>query len=240
MKKVLNLYKLVGMTPLEVLNKFRAKNSEYKDVKMAYAGRLDPMAEGVLVVVVGDENKKINSYMGMDKEYEAEVLIGFKSDSYDLLGVAWKAKEELDYEDKIKGMKGKMKQELPAYSSYKIKGKPMFWYARNNILPKKMPVNNIEIKKIDFEGSRGVKGGVLLKKILKKIDLVKGDFRQEKIKTKWVRLLKEGDKYKIVKFNVRCSSGTYIRSIANDLGGVLFSLVRTKVGRYGFEKSIKI
>jgi tRNA U55 pseudouridine synthase TruB len=51
MENVLKLYKNVGETPLECLERFRVENSEYKDVPMTYAGRLDPMAEGVLIVL---------------------------------------------------------------------------------------------------------------------------------------------------------------------------------------------
>ena len=58
MKKVLIFNKKEGETPLEVLDKFRAKNKIYQDIKMTYAGRLDPMASGILLVVAGEEIKK--------------------------------------------------------------------------------------------------------------------------------------------------------------------------------------
>ena len=61
-KKVLNLYKPQGVTPLELIDRFRQKHPEYKDEKLGYAGRLDPMAEGILLVLVGDENKKRKTY----------------------------------------------------------------------------------------------------------------------------------------------------------------------------------
>jgi tRNA U55 pseudouridine synthase TruB len=79
----------------------------------------------------------------------------------------------------------------------------------------------------------------LLKVINKKIDLVKGDFRQEKIKTAWQKVLeKSAGKYPVIKIKVSCSSGTYIRSLASELGkklktgAVLSSLKRTKVGGF--------
>ena len=74
MKNVINLYKPVGLSPLQVIEKFRLKHREYGKVKLGYAGRLDPMAEGVLMVLVGDENKKIRDYLKFDKEYRAEIL----------------------------------------------------------------------------------------------------------------------------------------------------------------------
>ena len=58
MKKILKLYKKEGETPLEAIERFRRKNPEYRNEKMTYAGRLDPMAEGVLLVLAGNECKK--------------------------------------------------------------------------------------------------------------------------------------------------------------------------------------
>ena len=55
MKKVINLYKPVGLTPLQALNIFKKTNSPYKSKKISYPGRLDPMAEGVLILLVDDE-----------------------------------------------------------------------------------------------------------------------------------------------------------------------------------------
>ena len=54
MKQVLNIYKKAGETPLEAINRFRAANPEYRNVKITYAGRLDPLAEGVLILLAGD------------------------------------------------------------------------------------------------------------------------------------------------------------------------------------------
>ena len=58
MKKILTLYKKLGETPLECLNRFKKAHSEYEKIPMTYAGRLDPMAEGVLLVLAGDKAKK--------------------------------------------------------------------------------------------------------------------------------------------------------------------------------------
>ena len=56
-KKIILLNKKEGETPLEALEKFRLTNKKYKDVKMTYAGRLDPMATGLLLVLAGEETK---------------------------------------------------------------------------------------------------------------------------------------------------------------------------------------
>jgi tRNA U55 pseudouridine synthase TruB len=73
---------------LEVLENFKEENPKYKEIKFAYAGRLDPMAEGQLLILVGDTCKERDKYLNLDKEYEFEILLGLKSDTKDLLGLA--------------------------------------------------------------------------------------------------------------------------------------------------------
>ena len=87
MKNVLNLYKQVGITPLQLIKKFVRSNPEYKDEKLGYAGRLDPMAEGVMIILVGDENKKREKYLDLNKKYEVGILFGVSTDTHDVLGL---------------------------------------------------------------------------------------------------------------------------------------------------------
>src|SRR3989338_8981283 len=84
--ELLQLYKNLGETPLECLHRFKAEHSEYIDTKMTYLGRLDPMAEGLLLVLAGNTKDK-EKYLSLDKTYEFEVLWGFESDTYDILGL---------------------------------------------------------------------------------------------------------------------------------------------------------
>ena len=84
--KVLNLYKKIGETPLERIKRFKADNPEYAMLKMSYAGRLDPMAEGVLLVLVDGENKNREKYLNFSKEYEADIIFGIGTDTHDVLG----------------------------------------------------------------------------------------------------------------------------------------------------------
>ena len=249
MKSVLNLYKKVGQTPLEVIKKVKEKYPHYKRMKMGYAGRLDPIAEGVLIVLLGDENKKIGEYMGFDKEYRAEILLGFSSDSHDILGIANKGKNiELDIKElkkKIKSFKGKYEQKIPKYSSYKIEGKPMFYYARKGLDVQEIK-KNVLIKKIEINFIYKISNKKLLKIIINKMNNVNGDFRQPDILDNWNNLLKEENKYFVVDLNIECSSGTYIRAIAEDLGnriscgGLLLSLKRIRVRKFFIRDSIRI
>ena len=80
------LEKAVGETPLSCAEVFRAQHPELEGVSMAYAGRLDPMASGKLLVLLGEECKNQTAYHGLDKEYEFSVLLGIGSDSHDVLG----------------------------------------------------------------------------------------------------------------------------------------------------------
>ncbi len=80
-------YKNIGETPLEALERFRKDKPEYAHVPMTYAGRLDPLAEGLLILLAGDECMKKDDYTALPKEYEVEVLFGFATDTYDVLGM---------------------------------------------------------------------------------------------------------------------------------------------------------
>ena len=77
MKNIINIYKKAGETPLEAINRLRSRRPEYQDVKITYAGRLDPLAEGVLILLAGDAVYEKEKYLKLDKEYEAEILFGF-------------------------------------------------------------------------------------------------------------------------------------------------------------------
>lgn len=248
---MINIYKPVGVSPLDVINLLKEKNLEYKDMPMTYAGRLDPLAEGVLILLSGDEVHKKEEYMKLDKEYEAEILFGFETDTYDILGipeVLWLTIVPKEVEKRIKNLVGEISLSLPPYSSYKINGKPLFMWAREDRLNEiEIPmrtttVYNAEVIDSLPAGRYGYEIGSkeLFKRITDKVNLVKGDFRQEEVLKSWEEVSKDEGKYLIVKAKFNVSSGTYIRSIAHSLGGVLFSLKRTKVGGFDIKDSIKI
>ncbi len=80
-------YKKLGETPLECLERARIEQNIDLSIPMTYAGRLDPMAEGLMILLAGEECKNKDKYLGFDKTYEFEVLVGFETDTYDLLGL---------------------------------------------------------------------------------------------------------------------------------------------------------
>ena len=91
--KVINVYKKAGQTPLDCINTLKNDNPDLKFVPMTYAGRLDPLAEGVLLILTGDECLKKDEYLSLSKEYEVDILFGFKTDTYDVMGLINKPKE---------------------------------------------------------------------------------------------------------------------------------------------------
>ena len=75
----ISLNKPISMTPLQAIKVFQKQNPIYKNTKIGYAGRLDPMAQGVLLLLINNENKKFNTYSKLDKEYIAEILLGIST-----------------------------------------------------------------------------------------------------------------------------------------------------------------
>ena len=249
MERVIILNKKEGETPLEALENFRKENPKYLNISMTYAGRLDPMASGVLLILTGEETKNKEKYLALEKEYEFKVLFGFSTDSYDILGKVTHSKvltnfrmRELENEIKknLKSFLGETIQKYPIYSSKTVNGKSLFVYARKN---KKVsiPTRKIFIKKLKLKKIIEIDNKKLLKNIERRIKKVKGDFRQDNILKIWKEELlvsKENKKFLIASFKIKCSSGTYVRVIANSLGNKIkipalaFSIKRTKIGKY--------
>lgn len=242
MDEVLNTFKPAGLTPLEAVKRFKKDNPDYKNVPITYAGRLDPLAEGVLVLLAGDKVHEKGRYLGLDKEYEAEILLGIKTDTFDILGIPYLSRGRPKISpSKLNKLEGKFTFSLPPYSSYKIKGKPLFWWAREGRLNEiKIPQRKTKIYDIKLLSSYSMDPKKLLKIISDKIDKVRGDFRQKEIKEAWEKFLGKEKTFDIFKIRVSCSSGTYIRSIANEIEGTILALKRTKVGDFGEKDSIKI
>ena len=87
LKGVFNIHKPLGISPLDTIKTLKENHPELKGEKMTYAGRLDPMAEGVLLILAGKTVYEKEKYLKLDKEYEGEILFGFETDTYDILGL---------------------------------------------------------------------------------------------------------------------------------------------------------
>jgi len=110
-----------------------------------------------------------------------------------------------------------------------------------------IPSSDVEINGVNVERIYKIDSGDLLKEIVRKVGLVDGDFRQSEIIKNWEGLLvNRKEKYFVVDVAISCSSGTYIRAIAEDFGGklgcggLLLDLLRTKVGRFSLVDSRRL
>jgi len=245
-EEVLTLYKNLGETPLECIERFRSENPKYKEVKMTYLGRLDPMAEGLLLVLAGNTKGK-DAYLASDKTYEFEVLWGFETDTYDVLGLVTEGDGQMPkrLEERMPSLldtiRNKKVQEYPPYSSRTVEGKPLFEWAREKRIEEiDIPEKGIKIFSIQHEDTRLISKEVLEKEIIRKIELVKGDFRQDEIIGRWqdvLRTIREAD-FLVSKFKASVSSGTYIRGLSHEMGkffemgAIAFWIKRTRVGEY--------
>jgi len=247
-KRIIILNKEEGETPLQALQNFRKSHKSYKDIKMTYAGRLDPMASGLLLILAGEETKNKEKYLNLDKEYEFEVLFGFSTDTYDILGKVLSSNILTnigikDLENKIKKnlkyFTGKYVQKYPIYSSKTVKGKQLFVYAREG-RQVELPEREVVVRKLKFLKLRKISSTRLLKDIEKRIKKVGGDFRQKEILKLWQqKLLRSKENFSIAEFKIKCSSGTYVRAVANSLGEKIgiptlaYSIKRKKIGKWG-------
>jgi tRNA pseudouridine55 synthase len=255
MNELLLLNKEVGETPLVCMNRFRLEHSEYQDVKMTYAGRLDPIASGLLLVLTGDKVHEKDDYLYLPKTYECTTLLGVATDTYDVLGIP---KSKNPFDDSVDGGRrsrlrevvteglesflGTFQQAYPPYSSKTVDGKQLHQIARSGDIDKVvLPEREVTVMSISLVEVRGVLG----RQITDIISRVTGDFRQEEILSTWNELLDTypEDLFNLATFTVVVSGGTYIRSIVNSLGeklgtgACILSLHRTKVGDFNVEKN---
>ena len=146
-----------GITSQGVVSKVKKILNEKK---VGHIGTLDPMAEGVLPILVGSYTK-ISIYLTQhDKTYIATIKFGIKTDTADSEGNIVEEKEvniknitKEDFNIILKSFLGESMQMPPKYSAIKINGKKLYEYARNNveveIMPRKITIYDIEALNID-------------------------------------------------------------------------------------------
>lgn len=171
--------------------------------RIGHAGTLDPLASGLLIVLVGrDETKQQDSFMKLAKEYEVTIELGKMSTTDDAEGrIADSAEVTEDAEAemivKVKKFIGEIQQTPPAYSAIHIDGERAYKLARRGETVE-MPKRTVTIHAIEI------------------------------LQYAWPML----------SLRVQCSHGTYIRSLARDLGGYVTVLRRTKIGDYDVTNAI--
>lgn len=146
--------KAPDMTSRDVIN---ILNKKFNTKSIGHTGTLDPIAEGVLVCLIGKYTKLTDILINHYKEYIASFKLGILTDTLDITGKILKeekinlTKEEI--QKTILSFKGTYNQEVPIYSAVKINGKKLYEYARNNeeiTLPKReVNIYDIELLNID-------------------------------------------------------------------------------------------
>lgn len=246
MKKVIPVYKPVGLTPLQAIQQYKKNFPEYQNQILSYAGRLDPMAKGLLLLLVGEENKNREQYLNLQKTYEFKVLLGIATDTYDILGHITNIKPpSQDIQQLItpilKNYKGPYIQAFPPYSSAPVNGKPLFYWAREGKLNEiKIPQKEITVSKLILQQVEMMHKTQLEKVIFQNLKKIKGDFRQESIIVSWQEFFLKSTtiNFPVASFNIVCSSGTYVRSIAHNIGkdlgsfGLALQIKRIKIGNF--------
>ncbi len=206
MNGVINVYKEAGFTSHDVVAKLRGI---VKQKKIGHTGTLDPQAEGVLPVCLGNATKLCGLLTEKEKTYRAVLLLGQTTDTQDTTGqVLTEAPVTVDEEtvrQAVLSFLGDYDQIPPMYSALKVNGKKLYELAR-------------EGKEIERQARR---------------------VRILEIEIHEIRLPE-------VTFSVTCSSGTYIRTLCQDIGeklgcgGCMKSLLRTKVDRFELKDAYKL
>jgi len=222
MEEIVVVDKPQGWTSHDVVAHYRKKLGLKK---IGHAGTLDPFATGVLILLVGNATKRFEEFKTFDKEYELVVEFGWATDTGDPEGktTAQLSPKEIDragiMEERVRqaleSFRGPYEQTVPAYSAVKLKGQPLYKYARRGEkveLPKRM-VTIKEIELLEFQNTRPDGSGG------------RDPTGRETA-------------YPRAKIRVVCSSGTYMRQLAVDLGdklevpAVAVELRRTRIGNY--------
>ena len=153
---ILLINKPTGITSHDVVDKIRRK---YEIKKVGHAGTLDPMATGLLIILLGRFTKRSNEFLNCDKAYEGTILLGVNTDTADKEGKITSEKKldekklDQEYLEKIfLSFMGESEQIPPMFSAKKINGKPLYKLARKGIVvkrePKKITITEIRITEI--------------------------------------------------------------------------------------------
>jgi tRNA pseudouridine55 synthase len=178
--------------------------------QIGHLGTLDPLATGVLVLLLGRATRLAQFYVGRRKRYDSTFRFGFATDTYDADGApqgldSAPVLDRAEIERLAAGRVGRFPQMPPPYSAKKIHGRPAHELAR-----KKKPV---ELKPVEIEVY---------------------EFRVNEVTGS------------LAKFSIECASGTYIRSLAHDMGAALgcgahlAEIVRTAVGEFTLDQATKL
>jgi tRNA pseudouridine55 synthase len=206
MEGIILFNKPKNYTSYQIVEFFKKRTKK----KVGHGGTLDPLAEGLLILGIGEYTKELNKFLKESiKTYIAEIVLGARSTTYDREGKITQTNADFTQTnaDKIEKILssfiGEIEQTPPPFSAVKIKGKPAYLLARKG----------------------------------KKVEL-----KPRKVKIYDIKILDYN--WPMLKIEVTSSSGTYIRSLANDIGeklgcgGYLNDLKRTKINEFKVEQAL--
>jgi tRNA pseudouridine55 synthase len=188
-------------------------------------------------------------YELLEKEYEFELLLGVETDTYDVLGIIQKYEVqsincEMEQIDHVLGSYvGTFEQSYPPYSSARVGGHPLFWWARAGRLDEiAIPTHAVTVYSAKLLRSYSIPLHVVVTSAKERINcLQRGDFRQQEVLDCWDRLdgaNPNNPQLPVFTCQIVCSSGTYIRSICHEIGqqlgcgAIAYRITRTRIGDY--------
>ena len=128
---ILNIDKPAGITSYDVVDVIKKL---FIGSKVGHTGTLDPVATGVLPILIGDATKLSDKLTAENKAYRVKMLLGVETNTFDITGKIVYAsivnKDEIYIRERIKRFIGVQKQTPPAFSAIKVEGKRAYEYAR--------------------------------------------------------------------------------------------------------------
>lgn len=223
MDGIINILKPQGMTSFDVVAYMRGL---LKTKKIGHTGTLDPDAVGVLPICTGIATKAIEFMMEKDKTYRAEMTLGISTDTLDWSGAILQTLDVSVSKEQIhtagKGFIGEYNQLPPMYSAIKKDGVKLYELARQGIDIERETrlVNIYSLEVLDVQNDLAY-------------------INSETDKNVPVRICR-------VLIEVKCSKGTFIRTLCEDIGKVLgvpahmSFLIRTQAGAYALEQAVTL
>lgn len=231
MDGILIIDKPEGFTSHDVVARLRRI---LKTKRVGHTGTLDPFATGVLVMLVGKATR-LAQFLDRDaKEYEAIIRFGFETDTGDRTGERRTTNDELrtfsddELENVLRDFRGEIEQTPPMYSAKKVDGKKLYELARKGVEVERRPVK-VTIYELET---------IEPQKTQRKTAT---EAKDEKLKAK-----NQEPKTEDCALRVVCSAGTYIRTLAEDIGrrleigAHLTELRRTRAGKFDLSKAVTL
>ncbi len=261
MSRIYPIYKQRTETPLEAIEHFRHDGICDPEGRLTYLGRLDPMAEGLLLVGENVTEGEREKYLCLDKTYRVLFMLGVETDTGDVLGkITSQKKVDMSLENiKIQAINIIEKFKLITEMEYhpfsskpiSVEGKqiPLFDATKKNHT-ENIPIKKVSITKADFLDIYSVDSSKIIEKIINDIKKVKGDFRQDEIISLWnmyVSFLLENkiEQITMIEVEISCSSGTYMRNLAHIISHEMgiptlaYCITRTAVGEFALSSKVR-